>query len=307
MRHRILWGGVSLLLLIPVGCADPSAAGRSQPAPSAAAAATPSAAAAPGPAAGPLVPVTRVHLDANLALETERDPAYGLTETVGPALRQALLNSTLAGLAPVPSPPTVVWMPKREGSPRRVVIQGTIAVRRGFLEHLLSYPFKAHESIIVSQFDARLLHFALEAIGLKAGRPVQFVNGKQEEEFSPPRGDPVKITVRYVQDGRTVEVPAQRWVRYTKTKKELDQTWVFAGSHLFPNPEDAKKPYYGANDGRVICTTNFTTALLDLPIQSADRDPNEGLDFEANTDLIPPRDTPVTVLLEPQPPTAAKK
>ena len=92
-------------------------------------------------------------------------------------------------------------------------------------------------------------------------------------------------------------MPAREWVRDVKTKKDLDSDWVFGGSKLIPDPEDATKPpYYLANQGDVICVCNMDDAMLDLPIPSpkalADRN------YEANTDRIPPLDTKVDVIFD---------
>ena len=95
-----------------------------------------------------------------------------------------------------------------------------------------------------------------------------------------------------------MRLPASEWIRNIKTKKDLGVDWVFAGSYLIPDTLDAtKKPFYAANDGDVICVSNFDTALLDLPIDSG-KD-NDDLAFEAHTDRIPALETPVLVILEP--------
>jgi hypothetical protein len=78
--------------------------------------------------------------------------------------------------------------------------------------------------------------------------------------------------------------------------KDLDIDWVFAGSRLVDVPFEQGKKHYLANDGDVICVSNFETAMLDLPIKSP-KD-NADLAFEANTARIPPKDTRVTVILE---------
>src|SRR4029077_14227113 len=97
---------------------------------------------------------------------------------------------------------------------------------------------------------------------------------------------------------KNVRVPAQDWIRNVKTKKILDSDWVFAGSVLFEDPtEPKKKPFYAANDGDVICISNFDSAMLDLPINSS-KD-NDDLMFEAYTERIPALETPVLVILEP--------
>jgi hypothetical protein len=191
------------------------------------------------------------------------------------------------------------------GARRRVVVNAQVCLTKGFLEHLLTRDKapKQHESILTADIDARHLHTALELAGAKAGRPAQFINEKGDEQFKPATGDPIQITLQWEQEGKKIIMPAQRWVRNTKTKKELPYDWVFVGSKLFPDPEK-KEPYYGGNDGRVICTTNFTTAVLDLPIKSLDGDPGVGLDFEANEELIPPLETKVRVIFEKKKPSA---
>ena len=65
----------------------------------------------------------------------------------------------------------------------------------------------------------------------------------------------------------------------------------------FTNLEDGKPDYYLANDGDVICVANFESALLDLPFNSSKADAERS--FIAFTERIPPKDTKVTLLLEP--------
>ena len=114
----------------------------------------------------------------------------------------------------------------------------------------------------------------------------------------PATGTVIKIHLMYEENGKKKEVTAREWVRYSQKNKELDQDWVFGGSYLIPDPLDnTKKPYYAANDGDVICVSNFDTALLDLPIESSVQ--NDDLAFEAYTERIPAKDTAVLVILEP--------
>jgi hypothetical protein len=121
---------------------------------------------------------------------------------------------------------------------------------------------------------------------------------KFRAKFEVPSGTPVKITLEYKDKDKTVRVPAQQWVRNIKSKKDLDTDWVFAGSALIQDPfQKGKEPYYAANDGDVICISNFDTALLDVPFNSP-KD-NDDLAFEAHTERIPALETPVLVILEP--------
>jgi hypothetical protein len=183
-----------------------------------------------------------------------------------------------------------------EGDNRRVLVESTVCLRKGMLEQLLTRKrTKEHEAILAADVDARDIHQALLLAKASAGSPVKF-----RPKFELPTGDVIKITLQYEEKGKKIRVPAQQWIRNIKTKKDLDTDWVFAGSVLIPDPLDKKRqPYYGANDGDVICISNFDTALLDVPFNSP-KD-NDDLAFEANTDRIPPMDTPVLVILEPVP------
>ncbi len=69
----------------------------------------------------------------------------------------------------------------------------------------------------------------------------------------------------------------------------MTQPWVFAGSGFWKDEQG--KDFYMAESGDFICVSNFTTAMLDIPIESSQS--NEGLLFEADTEKIPPLGTPV--------------
>lgn len=181
-----------------------------------------------------------------------------------------------------------------EGDRRRVLVQAAVCLRQGQLEQFLTRKrTKEHEAILAADIDARDVHTALTLARAEPGHPVRF-----QPKFAPPSGTAIEVSVEYKDKDKVVRVPAQQWIRSAKTKKDLQYSWVFAGSVLFPDPFDnTRKPYYAANDGDVICVANFDTAMLDLPIISS-KD-NDDLAFEAHTERIPALDTPVLVILEP--------
>lgn len=78
--------------------------------------------------------------------------------------------------------------------------------------------------------------------------------------------------------------------------REMNADWVFTGSGLFKD-EDTGKEYYLAEDGDLICVANFASATIDVAAASSAQ--NDDRLFEAYTDRIPPKDTPVTVELIP--------
>lgn len=177
---------------------------------------------------------------------------------------------------------------------RRVLVNAEVCLREGQLELLLCRKqTKEHEAILAADVDARLIHAALIAAGAVEGSPVRFA-----PRYRPASGTTIKVFVQYKDKGKQATVPAKSWIINSKTKKSMENDWVFAGSRLVTNPLDPDgKKHYLANDGDVICVSNFETALLDLPIKSPKDDAERF--FIANTERIPPLETKVVVILEP--------
>src|SRR5262245_42460777 len=152
-----------------------------------------------------------------------------------------------------------------QGDRRRVLIDARVCLRDGSLEVFLTRRLtKEHESILAADIDARDLHTALYLARAKEGSPAQI--GKN---FVAPSGTAIKITLEYEVKGKKTRVPAQQWVRYIKTKKDLAHDWVFAGSRFHFDEEDPTRVFYGANEGQVITVSNFEDSLLDVPIESS--------------------------------------
>ena len=189
------------------------------------------------------------------------------------------------------------------GTKRRVLLTAEDCLRKGPLEQLLTRKNKKeHEAILSADLDARKIHEALILANAKEGEPVRYA-----PKFRAPSGTAIKITLVYT-DAKGVKksVDARSWLKNAKSGKELDCDWVFAGSMLVENPLDKNAPKtYLANEGDVICVSNFDSALLDVPIKSSKDDSERG--YEAWEDRIPPVGTEVTVILEPVVAEKAKK
>ncbi|HBB73642.1 MAG TPA: hypothetical protein DC048_04235, partial [Planctomycetaceae bacterium] len=142
-----------------------------------------------------------------------------------------------------------------------------------------------------------LVHVALLAIGLEPGHPVQF-----DPEYAPAEGPAVDVRLRWKDaDGAEREARAGDWIRNAETGKPLDVDFIFAGSVFWTDPLDGKE-YYQADGGDLICVSNFPTATLDIPIESSQS--NDALLFEVFEGRVPPRGTPVEIILAPAPPAA---
>lgn len=184
--------------------------------------------------------------------------------------------------------------------PRRklVVVDGRVCLREGQLE-MFACPrgTKEHESIIAVDCRSQFVHAALLAVGAEPGRPVQF-----DPEYAPATGSVIDIFVLWVdQQGGRHKVRAQDWVRNIKADKAMQYDWVFAGSGFWTDEQTGERAYY-ADGGDMICVSNFSTAMLDVPVASPQD--NADLLFAAFTDRIPPLGTRVRLVLIPkkQPP-----
>lgn len=154
-----------------------------------------------------------------------------------------------------------------------------------------------HETVLRTDARPSTIHFGLLALGVKPGEPAHFVQATQM--WFPPTGQPVKITCRYLLNGHAMDVPAYRLMRSVKTKQEMPpMTWVFDGSRLLPDGR-----YAADLTGYVVSIVNFDLTMIDVPELASNA--NETLEWEYNPDLVPPKGTPVTMIIEPAPEVVA--
>lgn len=187
--------------------------------------------------------------------------------------------------------PHLVWVDAKN---QQVLVDGYVSLNEGLLE-MFACPSgtKEHESVIAVYSSAQMVHAALLAVGAEVGHPVRW-----EPKFVPPTGTPIEIEVRWLDESKKWQsARAQDWLRDVDSKKTMSQPWVFAGSGFWKDEETGKE-YYMAEGGDLICVSNFSTATLDIPIESSQA--NEGLLFEANTKQIPEIGTPVRLVLKPK-------
>jgi len=188
------------------------------------------------------------------------------------------------------SPEYDAWIDPKQGV---VIVDGQVALRKGMLEMFACLRnTKEHESVVSANTKAYLVHAALLRLGAEPGTPVQF-----QPVYKPPSGTEINVEVQWRDaDGKQHSARAEDWVRDARTGKAMTQPWVFAGSYFWKDEETGKE-YYQAEGGDFICVSNFSTALLDIPIESSQSDAE--LMFEAFTERIPPRGTPVRLVLKP--------
>ena len=173
---------------------------------------------------------------------------------------------------------------------RRVVLRARVALRDGFLEHLLCrVNSKEHESIFATDAEPKLIHAALI---LAVGEPGTTV--RYRPEFQPPTGPPVEITAEWTEAGQTKTLDARQFVIGQRSHEPLATRWVFAGSETFTE-QGTGRVLYAADAGDLFTVANFPNAILDLPINSPNSDAER--DFVADPETTPPKGTWVTLYL----------
>jgi hypothetical protein len=186
-----------------------------------------------------------------------------------------------------------IWIDKK--GRKFVVLQGVVCNRTAPLELFACVRgSKEHESIVSTPVRPSLCHAALLAAGAESGAPARF-----QPEYEPARGDRIDIALVW-KDARKQRrtAKAEDWILDVKRKKAMQHPWVFAGSRFHRDPDTQRSIYLADAEGSLICVSNFTTAMLDLPIQSTSVD--DELLFQAYTERIPPIGTPVTLILTPK-------
>jgi hypothetical protein len=195
-------------------------------------------------------------------------------------------------------PECAAWL---DPTNKQVILQGEVCLTDGMLEMFACQKgTKEHESVVHVPTKAFVVHSALLAVGATTGHPVEFL-----PKYKSASGMTIDVMV-YWNDtrGRLHRTRAQNWVRDRKTKKEMNYDWVFAGSDFYVDPESQKR-FYQAEMGDFICVSNFPSAMLDVPVESSSD--NDNLVFEAFTERIPKRGTPVCIVLTPRTERAAAK
>jgi hypothetical protein len=190
------------------------------------------------------------------------------------------------------SPDYDAWLDKKN---KQIVLEGRVCLNEGPLE-MFACPLKTkeHESILKIRTSAQAIHAALVAVGAKPGNTVKF-----DPKYVPASGTEIEIQLAWKdQAGKQQTARAQDWIKDTNTGKAMTYPWVFAGSGFWLDEMTGKRTYL-ADTGDFICVSNFSSAMLDLPVKSTDM-ADVGLQFEAFQEKIPPKGTWVTVTLSPK-------
>lgn len=187
----------------------------------------------------------------------------------------------------------------------RLTISGDICLDDGILEYLAVVEGgKEYESAIALKCKPAGLHAALLLIGAQPGEldPRYREDAPPlPEEVQPPKqpGTPVRLTVRWQDTEGDHEVPATRLLISRNTGASPPSLpWIFTGSYFVRNPETGQELYMAELHGTLAAVYYDPSAILNLPAAQGNPYRGEKTGFALNTDLVPPRGTPVLVDFE---------
>jgi hypothetical protein len=166
------------------------------------------------------------------------------------------------------------------------------------IEVIACWPFpkgeKAHETVVTIDVKPSEVHKALEALGLKPGKPVV------GESKQPPQGPEINVYIDVPgSDGRAKRVPIDRALLDPKNNKPLPKSvrWRFTGSVMVRPDPDKPDTLYGADQSGTLIAifpvTDKTVCQTNLLFKD-----EKYLKLETNKNLLPPEGTPVKLVLE---------
>ncbi len=225
------------------------------------------------------------------AQDSPKDPALPST---GPASKPATSRATTQGSGKVLQFPAI----QVDLAKRQIIMDAKVCMRKADTLELLvcRTDSKERESILATKAKGAHLHAALLALGLTPGIAAQWSGDADTGKALPPRGAEMSIKLRWTdKDGKAQEADASDWILTLGNKKAVQpKKWVFVGSYVTPTGVYiADHPDYG----HIISVSNFRDTVIDVPFESSSSD--ESLDFTYNTDKIPPKETPVEVVITP--------
>lgn len=181
---------------------------------------------------------------------------------------------------------------------RYAQMEGKVCLREGMLELIATVPAgKEHESIVSLTTRPSNLHAALLMLGLKPGKPGQWIYHPDRVEAIDPTGDLVRVSILWQEGDRWVEKPINELVLDRSGQGHMPANrFVFAGSHLLKT-QSGDPLYVADQSGDIIALVSFGTEVLAWP--KAASDSNETLAWRADPKAVPELGTAVKVRVYP--------
>lgn len=182
---------------------------------------------------------------------------------------------------------------------RTVRVRGRVAQTSGPLEFFACFAGKDHESAVRMDAEAEHVFMALGLCGHTPGAPA--IWNESEARYSIPTGDLISVFVTWTGNNATPRrAAAFDWLVDVATEQQpLIRPWVFTGSIRTESGGLA-----AGQSGAGVAIVDMPDSLLALTRSYASSD--NDLWAVANSEVIPPPDTPVVVEFRPAEPHALR-
>lgn len=217
-----------------------------------------------------------------------------------------------------------------------VEVSGFTCLDSGWLEQIACSPAtREHESLIVVKARPSQIHAALLMAGFESGAPGRWIFENDKFDIVRPTGEKLDILVRYTdKQGKVVEHEIGKWIREAISKPGEEpkpfprEPFIFGGSRFEKDPspppppggaaaagnggtretarpdaatqpqtQPAREQYIADLSGSVIGLVTFGDEMIGFSVVRSDQDAVQEPTWEANTEALPPVETPVTIII----------
>ncbi len=172
-------------------------------------------------------------------------------------------------------------------SAKSVSLPVVVNMNKGLLEYILvRNGGKTHESLFRTSIDPTQLQLAMLLIGTEGTDKPLIHQGDRDV----PRGNPVEITVHYLNNGRMVPLKPENWISRKADNTLVDSEplqWVFTGSMV------SNGKFMAQADGSMIAIYHDPSALIDNASPGGESDRI----WFVKEGAVPPVGTPVTLTI----------
>lgn len=179
---------------------------------------------------------------------------------------------------------------------RRASFPAVFNLTEGSLEYVLvGSQGKVHESLLRTEVEPTQLHTAMLLLGVKAGErhpgdaPPASIDADYLRTAPALKGDAVTILLKWTTGGKETTCRAEELVYNTETKAVAPVgDWTYNGSMFEENK------FLAQEEKSFVALVTDPTALINNPRPGHDNDQI----WAVAKDKVPPKDTPVEVILE---------
>jgi len=172
----------------------------------------------------------------------------------------------------------------------RIEAQGRVCLDKGLIEYVAGTAGgKLHETLLVVDCKPRDLLAAMQTMGLKPGKGVDY-----QGERKIPTGEKVRLFVEWKQDGKVARRRVEDLIWNLQTKRPMKRTpWIFVGSKFEKDPDTGKPVLMAALEGSIAASYHDPYAIFDHPLETGADDTV----YSVNTKVTPKAGTPIRFVI----------